>query len=88
MLTLAMMCMAVEFAGLFSGHTVVHQKRANTLSALAHLGGFLTTLSMVLNGWTVRVYPYVFVLCRYARARPWRLGQRKCSGLDHTKTCI
>lgn len=67
MLTLAIVCMAVELAGLFSGYTAVHQKHANLVSALAHLGGFLTTLSMVLNGWTVRVYPYVFVLCRYAR---------------------
>ena len=77
MLTIAMMCMAVEFAGLFAGHTVVHQKRANIVSALAHLGGFLTTLSMVLNGWTVRVYPYVFVLCRYARARPLEAGTKE-----------
>lgn len=67
LLTLAILCMALELAGLLSGYTI-HQKKANIMSALAHLGGFLSTLSMVLNGWTVRVYPYVFTVCRYVRA--------------------
>lgn len=69
LLTLAMICMALEFAGLLSGYTI-HQKEANIVSALAHVGGFLATLSMVLNGWTVRVYPYMFTIFRCVRARP------------------
>lgn len=64
LLQLALLLMALEFVGLFSGHTI-HQKNTNALSALAHLGGFLATLSMILNGWTVRVYPYMFTLFRY-----------------------
>lgn len=64
LLELALLLMGVEFVGLFSGYTI-HQKNANGLSALAHLGGFLATLSMMLNGWTVRVYPYTFILFRY-----------------------
>ncbi|CAM9553588.1 unnamed protein product [Ectocarpus sp. 6 AP-2014] len=61
LLELALLLMALEFVGLFSGYTI-HQKNANALSALAHLGGFLATLSMMLNGWTVRAYPYMFTL--------------------------
>lgn len=64
LLELALLLMALELVGLFSGYTI-HQKNANALSALAHLGGFLATLSMMLNGWTVRVYPYMFTLFRY-----------------------
>ena len=73
LLALAIICTALELAGLLSGYTI-HQKNANIVSALAHLGGFLSTLSMVLNGWTVRVYPYVFTVCRCVQAdcREWQ----------------
>lgn len=63
LLTLATICMAFEFAGVLSGYTY-HQKNANAVSALAHLVGFLSSISMLLNGWTVYVYPSIFAFCR------------------------
>lgn len=63
LLVLAILCVAVELAGVLSGFTF-HQNNANVVSALAHLLGFLATISMVLNGWTVNAYPFVFAFCR------------------------
>lgn len=63
LLALAILCVAFELAGVLSGFTV-HQKNGNVLSALAHLLGFLSTMSMILNGWTVNVYPVVFAFSR------------------------
>eukprot|EP00903_Cladosiphon_okamuranus_P012521 g11724.t1 len=62
LLTLAILCMVMELAGLLSGYTI-HQKNVNVVSALSHVGGFLSTVSTVLNGWSVRVYPCVFTIC-------------------------
>ncbi|CAN0129562.1 unnamed protein product [Laminaria digitata] len=62
LLALALLCIAVELSGVLSGFTF-HQKNANIVSALAHLLGFLSTISMILNGWTVNVYPFVFTFC-------------------------
>lgn len=81
LLTLAIVCMALELAGLLSGYTI-HQKNANIVSAMAHLGGFLLTMSMVLNGWTIRVYPYVFTICRCVRGRLQRVAIFPCPNTD------
>lgn len=55
--------MAAEFTGVLSGYAI-HQKNANIVSVAAHLVGFASTISMLLNGWTVDIYPYVFTFCR------------------------
>ena len=63
LLAFALVGMFVEALGLLSGYTL-HQKSANLVSALAHFAGFASTISMVLNGWSVNVYPPIFSLCR------------------------